>query len=165
MSEPGNSACVTPQRTTKQHFVLQFFTCKDLIKQHWSCNLCGWLSSHSSIKRKLQHILCVDIGAVRTCPKHTEVDMDAREKLLNDLQSLDSIAKARKEKRTKRKAATQSLALPTKKQKKISSFIGEDEKFKIDVSYARVIIMSAVKKTFLESPFTFSFFEVNTNHL
>ena len=78
---------------------------------------------------------------------------------------MDSIAKARKEKKTKRKAATQSLALPRKKQKKISSFICEDENFKIEVSYARAIIMSAVKATFLQNPFTFSFFEVNTNHL
>ena len=58
------------------------------------------------------------------------------------------------------KKATASLTLP-KRQKKMSSFLGESEKDKLDLQFARMIIMTAVKSGFMDSPLTTAFFQVS----
>ena len=70
-------------------------------------------------------------------------------------------ADAKRRKSQRRKVAS-SVSLPQRKrQKRISAFLSQAEKDKIDMAYARKVIMTASKSGYMESDFTFSFFEVS----
>ena len=101
----------------------------------------------------MEHLLAKGGGAVRAC-------VHAKEKLskgeLHDLQTIldvmNNTVKSKRKSSDMAKAATESLTLP-KRQRKIHSFINQSVRDKIDLGYARMIFMSAVKSTFLNSPF------------
>ena len=76
------------------------------------------------------------------------------------LDAMDNVASTKRSSTAMTQAASESLTLP-KRQRKLSSFLNQVDKDKMDLSYARMIFMSAVKATFLDSPFTKDYFMVS----
>ena len=138
------------------------FELVDFAKKRYKCAHCDWVSVAPSSRRRLEHLLAKGGGAVRACVHAKEKLSEGAE--LHDLQTiLDVMNNAVKSKRKSSdmaKAATESLTLP-KRQRKIHSFINQSVRDKIDLGYARMVFMSAVKSTFLDSPFTKDFFMVS----
>ena len=140
--------------------VHEHFTCTDLISQTFECNYCDWKSKSASTRRKLEHLLAVG-GASRPCV-HAVKKLDAEQisELRLILKAMNGVQARKRKAQADVKKATASLTLP-KRQKKMSSFLGESEKDKLDLQFARMIIMTAVKSGFMDSPFTTAFFQVS----
>jgi hypothetical protein len=146
----------------KSHAVLTHFKCTDMMQQHFECKLCGWKTVGTSARRKLCHILGVASGECRLCPKQVDVPLEIREALLAGLAELDAMASRKKKRKASRKTATSKLSLP--KRQRLLTFTGKEDKDRIDMMYARMLIMSAVKANFMDSSFTLDFFESTFNY-
>ena len=152
----------SPERTkTPPHPVLAHFKCVDLIGRLFKCRHCGWQTKGSTTRRKLEHLLAVKSGDVKPCPKHAEIPLEAREVLLSELKEMDALS-ARKKKRKKDKHETVSSMPVPQRQRKLTFGASKAEKDLLDMAYARMCFMSAVKSNFLDSPFTSTFFMVIT---
>ena len=162
--ENSTSSAADKESTTVKAYVdplTKNFELVDFAKKRYKCAHCDWVSVAPSSRRRLEHLLAKGSGRARAC-------VHARSKLsegeLHDLQiildAMDNVATTKRRSTEMSKAATESLTLP-KRQKKLSSFLNQVDKDKMDLSYARMIFMSAVKATFLDSPFTKDFFMVS----
>lgn len=87
--------------------------------------------------------------------------------LLDALKVLDSKFSKKRKTRDGQVAAMNAQAAP-KRQRKLH-FTTNDEKDKLDMEYARMIVMTASKSGFMQSEYTTQFFQVseclNTSHL
>ena len=88
-ADEGGSSSTPPKKQADQNAALKFFVCTDLVKQHWKCILCDWMSSHSSLRRKMQHLLGDSNCTVKKCPKEECIAIEDREEILSDLRCLD----------------------------------------------------------------------------
>ena len=129
-------------------------------KKKFKCVHCDWETVSTSVRRRLEHLLAKGGGNTQPCTH-------ARDKLSEaDLAELDTIFSTmdqlfEKKRKAKKQAegATSSLTLP-KRQRKLAHFLRKKEKDAIDMAYARKIVMTMVKATYMDSPFTFDFYEV-----
>ena len=149
----------SPSASKASHPVLDHFKTVDLFKQTSSCKLCGWTCSGTSIRRKLEHILCTGTGSAKKCSTKDPLPLDVQEELLDSLKILDNINCKKKRKQALAKKTIAELPLP-KRQRKLT-FVTKEDKDVIDMQYGRCLIMNAVKTNFMESSFTFHFFEVS----
>ena len=149
--------------TKSGHPVNEYFECVSLFKQQFKCKLCGWTTIRASVRRKMEHILQTGTGSAKPCKPTQALEMEAQEVLLSALKELDdSVEKKRKFKQQK-KAAASGLRCP-KRQRKIS-FVSKEDKDMLDMKFARMCIMNAVKTGFLESDITREFFEVSVHSI
>ena len=81
----------SPPERKSSHPVLDHFKTKDLFKQTSSCKLCGWTCAGTSIRRKLEHILCTGTGSAKKCTTKEPLPLHVQEELLDSLKTLDNI--------------------------------------------------------------------------
>ena len=87
----------SPPASKASHPVLDHFKTVDLFKQTSSCKLCGWTCAGTSIRRKLEHILCTGTGSAKKCSTKDPLPLDVQEELLDSLKTLDNINCKKKE--------------------------------------------------------------------
>ena len=108
-----------------------------------------------------------EIPTDRTCPNGKDLSTEQQEVLLDSLKVLDSKSAKKRKTRDGQVAAANAQAAP-KRQRKLH-FTTNDEKDKLDMEYARMIVMTASKSGFMQSEYTKQFFQVseslNTSHL
>ena len=170
--EPGEQASAsdesgTPSPSQHLHPVFSHFKCMNLMAQKWQCRLCGWLTSGGSVRRKLDHTLRTGKGNAKKCPNGKDLSTEQQEVLLDALKVLDSKSAKKRKTRDGQLAAVNAQAAP-KRQRKLH-FTTNDEIDKLDMEYARMIVMTASKSGFMQSEYTTQFFQVseclNTSHL
>ena len=147
----------------KAHPVLHWFTCTNMMPQVFKCNLCDWQTSGPSSRRKLEHVLGLGNGSVKSCPKQSDLDVAVRESLSVDLETMNRKQASKKRNKDLETTATMSISCP-KRQRRIK-FATKDETEETHMQYARMLIMSAVKSNFMDSSFTRNFFQVSRSLL
>ena len=161
VEEEGTTQPFQPSRSVYKP-VHEQFTCVSMLPQTFKCNFCEWRTRSTSTRRKLEHLMAVG-GASKAC-KHAadKLDPDLFVELKLLLKGMNQEKADAKRRKSQRRKAASSVSLPQwKRQKRISAFLSQAEKDKIDMAYARKVIMTASKSGYMESDFTFSFFEVS----
>ena len=112
------------------------------------------------MRRRLEHLLATGGGNTRPCnharEKLSEADLA---ELGTILSTMDQLFEKKRKAKKQAQAATSSLTVP-KRQRKLAHFLAKKEKDAIDMAYAWKIVMTMVKATYMDSPFTFDFYEV-----
>ena len=128
-------------------------------KKKFKCVHCDWETVSTSVRRRLEHLLSKGGGNTRPCThareKLSEADLA---ELGTILSTMDQLFEKKRKAKKQAEAATSSLTLP-KRQRKLPQFLRKKEKDAIDMAYARKIVMTMVKATYMDSPFTFDFYE------
>ena len=153
-----------PSTVNQQPFLNTAKCCDDLFcstefNRLKRCLMCGWEASGPSQRRKLGHLLGKG-SSTRACTKRSMIPEDLRDDLEFALRSLDRELQSKRKRAEESQEATRQLALP-KRQKKITTYtMSMALRDTLNMSYARMVIMSGSKTLFMESPFTVSFFQV-----
>ena len=152
-------ALANKKQQQKAYPVLDWFTCTNMMSQVFKCNLCDWQTSGPSSWRKLEHVLGLGNGSVKSCLKQSDLDVAARESLLVELESMNRRQASKKRNKDLETTATMSISCP-KRQRRIK-FATKDETDDMHMQYACMLIMRAVKSNFMDSSFTRNFIQVS----
>ena len=122
----------------------------------YSCIYCKWSFRGGQLRRKLEHLL--DIGTtVVGCTKKGDICEEDNLKLMAEYKGLNEKRDDMKEKRKLLVDEAEKIKLP-KRMRVGGQTIDKDE---IDMEYCRLMVMTTVRSTFMDSPFSLLFFENN----
>ena len=113
------------------------------------------------MRRRLEHLLGLGTS-VKGCPRDGDtIDDDEIDELMEYLAVMDDANKKRNLKRKKDTDTVQTLSIVSSplKQTKLNVSVQKLKRREMDLSYARMVIMSTCRRSYTDSPFTSYFFD------
>ena len=129
----------------------------ELVDGRSICKLCQWSVKKLSVRKKMEHLLGLGTGVASCKAAKSELDKSAAKKIMNELKSMDLRLESTKKKRKIENDEVCALVVPERpRQTMLKGFERTD---KIDLTYARMLVMSGSRKGFMDSPWVKYFFE------